>query len=134
VPFPEKEIPIGTMDDYQHFLVALTNPDKYWSYGAVKYTRRSAWAARLSDHVSQADVQALHEGGFCGIHVDTTGYLLGDNALAVRRLRALLGPPVVEGNRGDWEFYRLAGSGPVRDAKDRASLSTATRRFFYPAG
>jgi hypothetical protein len=134
VPFPEKEVPIGTMDDYQHFLVALTNPDKSWSYGAVKHTRRSDWAARLSDDVTAEDVQALHEGGFCGIHVDTTGYLLGDRAPALQRIRALLGAPSAQGNDGEWQFYRLPAGGPVRDPKDRDSLSPATREFFYPTG
>jgi hypothetical protein len=122
------------MDDYQHFLVALTNPDKYWSYGAVKHTRRSEWAARLSDDVTAEDVKALHEGGFCGIHLDTTGYLHGDQAPAVQRIRALLGPPSVQGNDGEWQFYRLPGDGPIHDPKDRGSLSPTTQRFFYPTG
>jgi phosphoglycerol transferase len=134
VPFPEKGVPIGTMDDYQHFLVALTNPNKEWSYGAVKFTRASAWAERLGDRLTAADLAALHEGGFCGVHVDTTGYLLGNQAPALVQLRSLLGAPVATGHGGEWQFYLIPGSGPVHDVKDRSSLSPQARNFFYPNG
>jgi hypothetical protein len=120
------------MDDYEHFLVAMTNSDKEWSYGAVKETQASAWAARLSDDLTPADLAPLAEVGFCGVHVDRRGYLLGDKAPALVRLRALLGQPVATGAGGRWQFYRIPDSGtPVVDVRDESKLSRATREFFY---
>jgi hypothetical protein len=120
------------MEDYQHFLVALTNDDKSWSYGAVKDTQASNWAARLSDHLTKADLEPLREGGFCGVHVDTAGYPHGDNSPALVELRSLLGPPAVTAHYGEWDFYVLPGSGPVKDVRDERVLSPAARQFFYP--
>ncbi len=66
------------------------------------------------------------------MHVDTTGYLLGNRAPAVVQLRSLLGAPVVTGHGGKWQFYLIPGSGPVHDVKNRNSLSSEARKFFYP--
>jgi phosphoglycerol transferase len=132
VPFPEKGVPIGNMNDYQHFLVTLTNPDKKWSYGGVKFTRSSAWAAHMPRLMTQRDLRALAEGGFCGVHVDLTGYDLGASAPAVIRLRSLLGEPSVTGRRGEWQFYRLPIAGTVHNVHDRRSLSREARSLFYP--
>jgi hypothetical protein len=132
VPFPEKGVPIGNMNDYQHFLVTLTNPDKEWSYGGVKFTRSSAWAEEMPRLITRAEVRALAEGGFCGVHVDLTGYDLGARAPAIIRLRSLLGQPSVTGRDGEWEFYRLPTGVAVHDVHDRGSLSRDARSLFYP--
>lgn len=132
VPFPEKGIPIGTMQDYQHFLVALTNDDKFWSYGAVKHTQASDWAARMSDHITPADLLALYEGGFCGVHLDTSGYTRAGRDGVERRLEQVLGLPVVTAHDGQWQFYVISGSGPIHDVREPSELSPGTRKFFYP--
>jgi phosphoglycerol transferase len=134
VPFPEKAERLGRMEDYEHFLVALTNPDKQWSYGGVKYTTASHWAHRLSDNLTDASVDALVEGGFCGIHLDVSGYTRAAARELSASLHDQLGPPVAVGHGGRWQFYKLpVGDSAPRDVRDRKTLSPATSRLFYPS-
>lgn len=135
VPFPEKGMQIGGMPDYEHFLVSLTNDEKFWSYGGVKYTTASDWAARLSSNLDDTAIRSLSEAGFCGVHVDMRGYSR-EEAPAVRaRIERQLGAAQATGLDGRWLFFALAPtSGPVGDVADRESLTPQTQRFFYPRG
>jgi hypothetical protein len=86
----------------------------------------------MSDHITPADLPALHEGGFCGVHLDTSGYSQAGREGVERRLEHLLGPPAVRAHGGQWQFYVIPGSGPIHDVGDPATLSPGTRKFFYP--
>jgi hypothetical protein len=132
VPFPEKAAAVSTMEDYEHFFVALANPGKQWSYGGVKYTAASHWAANLADDLTQESVASLVEGGFCGVHLDRTGYSAPGAAAAEASLDRLLGPPAAQGGMGRWLFYVLPTDGRQHDVRDRQSLSPRAERFFYP--
>jgi hypothetical protein len=132
VPFPEKGVPIGVMEDYDHFLVALTNPSKNWSYGAVKSTRASEWAAELPTVPTPPQLKSLREGGFCGIHVDSVGYPRADARLVISGLTGLLGPPVATGGNGRWRFFDLRDHAASPKPWEPASLSPAARRLFFP--
>lgn len=133
VPFPESPPP-GRMEDYQHFLVGLANPEKYWSYGGVKRTTASVWAERLQDDIDEAALGVLREAGFCGIHVDRYGYAKGEVDTVVGRLEATLGRPMATGSAGRWVYFTIEGWEP-RDPEsfDLDRLSPAAQQFFAPS-
>jgi hypothetical protein len=131
VAFPESP-PKHHLADYEHFLVALGNPLKQWSYGGVKYTIQSAWADALRDDLTESTLPALAEVGFCGVHLDTRGYSAKKAPLIEARLTGLLGAPVARGLGGRWQFYRLPEGAPGgTSVSDVSSLSTSARMLFY---
>lgn len=133
VPFPEKAMRIAGMADYEHFLVALTNPRKQWSYGGVKYTTASEWAHVLSDQLTYSSVRSLVEGGFCGVHLDRIGYAEARAASLAESVERLLGPPMAEGHGRRWLFFALPNMGGVtHDVRDRPRLTPSAERLFYP--
>jgi phosphoglycerol transferase len=131
MPFPESP-PTGHLPDYSHFVVAMTNTDKLWSYGAVKYTSAGLWQMRLGNSITSHSLDALRAVGFCGVHVDTRGFDRATLARTVANLTSLLGPPKATGHSGDWLFFPIAGGrrnvGAIRQP---GRLSQAARDFFF---
>ena len=108
--FPENGPIVGQalgIGDYDPFLQPLTNQDKSWSYGAVKYTAASSWLASLSQFPMDNALADLRTHGFCAIHIDTNGY----SATQVQHMQTyydvMLGKPVATGSSGRWMLYRL---------------------------
>jgi len=131
MPFPEAP-PTGQLPDYSHFVIAMTNPDKLWSYGAVKYTSAGLWQMRLGNDMTPAAVDALREVGFCGVHLDLRGLDRSDVTPTVESITALLGPPAATGHRGDWLYFRISGGAAnVGAIDDPEILSASTRDFFF---
>ncbi len=131
MPFPESP-PTGHLPDYSHFVAAMTNPDKLWSYGGVKYTSAGLWQMRLGNDVTPSAVTALREVGFCGVHLDLRGLDRADVAPTIDALTTLLGPPAATGHGGDWLYFRIrGGAANVGAIDDPARLSESTRNFFF---
>lgn len=98
---------IEGVNDYDHFWQSITNKGKQWSYGAVKNTDASTWAAQLPQVPTDSQVELLRGAGFCAIHVDTRGYS-DEAATAVRTdLSERFGEPVATGFKGAWELYDI---------------------------
>ncbi len=130
VAFPESPRQ-GQMEEYEHFLVALANPEKYWSYGGVKKTTASVWAERLQDDIDESAIQSLREAGFCGIHVDRHGYEHKNADALVARLERLVGEPKARGAAGRWLYFGFDGVVPLEpESFDPLRLSPAAQRFF----
>ena len=131
-PYPEAPNLLA-LAVYDAFWPALTNPDKEWSFGAMKGTIGSEWQRVLGSDIDASTVSDLAAGGFCGIHVDRRGLTAGENEQVAKRLSTRLGPPVATGHAGDWSVYALpAGTGHVLDVKDVAQLPDRLATFFYP--
>ena len=111
VPFPEAGLTPPALPDYDHFVTAALNPDKDFSYGAVKQTPAADLASSISTPITPGDVQRLRERGFCGIHLDLRGYEPGPLAETQVMLQALLGDPIANGREGAWLTYALDGQG-----------------------
>jgi hypothetical protein len=107
--YPEYGIVRG-VNDYEHFWTSLTNPGKSWSYGAVKNTDASIWAAQLPQVPSAAQVELLRQSGFCAIHLDTRGYLHEVLGPVVDDLTARYGAPVATGLDSSWLLFDLGGT------------------------
>ena len=96
------------INDYDHFWTSITNPGKQWSYGAVKYTDASTWAAQLPQVPTDEQVALLRGAGFCAIHLDTRGYVSEALAPIVQAdLAARFGAPVATGFDGAWQLYAV---------------------------
>jgi phosphoglycerol transferase len=129
--FPESPR-TGRLRDYSHFVVAMTNRDKLWSYGAVKYTSAGLWQMRLGNNITAASVAALRDAGFCGVHVDTRGFRPDEVAPVLGQIESLLGPAVARGHQDDWRFYLIpGGAAHVNALEDPQRLSASTRNFFF---
>jgi hypothetical protein len=131
--FPEQP-PLHTLGAYDPLLTALTNPDKEWTFGAVKGTLGSEWQGVLGSDIDASAVSDLVAGGFCGIHVDRRGLTASEDVQVTKRLSKLLGKPIATGHGGDWAAYALPAAGPhqVVDVLDAAKLPHQLAAFFYP--
>lgn len=114
--YPEHGTQRG-INDYDHFWTSMTNPGKQWSYGAVKNTDASIWAAQLPQSPTDEQVALLRVAGFCAIHLDTRGYIREVRGPLREDLRSRFGEPVATGLSGDWELYAL-GDGPRASPDD----------------
>ncbi len=112
--YPEYGV-IGEVNDYDHFWSSITNEGKEWSYGAVKNTVASVWAAQLPELPTDAQVELLRGAGFCGLHLDTRAFISERLPDLRANLSARFGPPVATGYDDQWELYAL-GSAPVSPA------------------
>lgn len=126
--YPEN-MPLRKINDYDHFWTSLTNPSKSWSYGAVKNTDASVWAAQLPNVPSDAQVPLLREGGFCAIHLDTRGLDAPAKAATRANLTQRFGAPVATGLKGRWELYSLGAASPQDSSESSWSAETAS--FFH---
>lgn len=132
VAFPESP-PVVALNDYEHFLVAVTNPAKSWSYGAVKNTEASTWARNLSGTLTPQRLRALASLGFCGVHVDTRGFTSADAAALQAEVQAALGPVRATGLDGQWQFTPVPWSARSRvDVTRPRTLSGEARILLYP--
>lgn len=131
--FPE-EPNLLALPVYDAFWPALTNPEKEWTFGAMKGTLRSEWERVLGSDIDASAVSDLVAGGFCGIHVDRRGLTTEENTEVSARLVALLGAPVATGHSGDWTAYALppVGSENVLDVAHPAALPEDVATFYYP--
>lgn len=105
--FPENGIRKPELNDYEHALHPLTNPDKDFSYGAVKGTRAAVLTASLSDPPTMNQINQLTAQGFCGLHLDRRGYTKRSWKRLNNELRAIYGEPAAEGQFGNWAMYRI---------------------------
>ena len=113
--YPEHGLVEGTMTDYDHFWVSLLNQDKRWSYGAVKNTTASVWAAQLPQTPTNEQLQHLQAAGFCAIHVDLDGYDEAEGELVLWDLTKRIGEPSVTNETGNWAMFRLPDPAPIAD-------------------
>ncbi len=131
VAYPEVP-PKQGLGNYDLLWPAITNPEKSWSFGAMKNTTASAWQGALGDDIDAADVPSLVAGGFCAVHVDLGGYTAGDGEALVYELDRLLGEPVALGLSGQWLAYELPGDRDVIDADDLAEAPGPVGTFYSP--
>ena len=103
--YPENGIAEPNLNDYDHFLVGLTNKDKDFSYGAMRDTSASTWQLDYTGGVNGNQVQELKEKGFCAVHLDTRGF--NQPEVIEDQLRNLFGKPVAVGLDGRWQLYRI---------------------------
>lgn len=105
IPYPNAGPRVG-MDDYDHFLLTLVNPNNPISYGAYAGSPEAQRLEALSSHFDEASLWALGELGFCAIHVDKAGY--EDPESVVASLRSRVGDPVAQ--EGRWVMFALPPS------------------------
>jgi hypothetical protein len=111
--------PIENLGAYEHFWVSLNNPDKGWSYGAMKNTYASVWMSQMPPVPSDSQISLLRGGDFCGIHLDLRAY---DDATAselVANISTRFGDPVAVGYDGNWLFFDIR-SGVGTSSEDSA--------------
>jgi hypothetical protein len=126
--------PIVGLGSSEPLWPALTNPEKSWSFGAMKGTLASAWQVALGNKIDANAVRELEAGGFCAIHVDRRGFSPADADKIVADLTALLGPVVATGLGGNWLAFALP-SGHADHGITVADLATVpqdTAVFYAP--
>jgi hypothetical protein len=96
------------VNDYDHFWTSLLNPNKSWSYGAVKNTDASIWASQLPEIPNPEQVEQLRQGGFCAIHFDTRGLISEQLPPLEQYLAENFGAPIATGYGGKWQLYAIA--------------------------
>ena len=104
--YPEFGV-IGNMNDYDHFWQSITNPGKEWSYGSVKYTDASTFAAQLPELPTAEQMALLKGAGFCAIHVDTRAYVTEELEPFLAEMTARLGEPVATALDDEWLLFSL---------------------------
>lgn len=109
VVYPEQGS-IEELTDYEHFLQGLVNPDKDYSYGAVKGTDAAEALTGLGNRFSPQVVDALVAQGFCAVHVDRRGFTDTAWTWVTTGLRESFGEPVATGDDGTWLAYALPGT------------------------
>lgn len=107
VPYPEAGLTPPALQDYEHFVTALLNPGKKFSYGAIKSTSASTFVSGLSTPLTPGDLTRLKDAGFCAVHLDLRGYEPGPLAQTQVILQAMLGEPIANGREGAWLTYAL---------------------------
>ena len=103
--YPENGIAEPNLNDYDHFLVGLTNGDKDFSYGAMRDTSDVNWQLDYTGGISGFQVPELKQKGFCAVHVDTRGFEHPE--VIEDQLKSLFGKPIVTGLNGQWLLYRI---------------------------
>lgn len=120
--YPEVGV-IGGVNDYDHFWTSILNPDKRWSYGAVKFTDASIWASQLPQVPTDEQVTLLRGAGFCGIHLDTRAYITEQLIPLQEDLQSRFGAPIATALPKDgvpqWEFYdtRSVPAAPAQETE-----------------
>jgi len=102
IEYPNAGPTVG-MDDYDHFLLPLTNPSNPVSYGAYRGTQEANQIAELSSSITAESIWGLREQGFCAIHLDSAGF--DDPSTPLAELEALFGPPVAQ--EGRWALFSV---------------------------
>lgn len=104
--YPEFGV-VRAINDYDHFWTSITNPGKRWSYGSVKNTDASIWAAQLPELPTNEQVSLLTGAGFCAIHLDLRGWISELRPGLTANLSARFGQPLVTGFDDKWQFFDL---------------------------
>jgi len=110
--YPEFGVARG-VNDYDHFWTSITNPDKRWSYGAVKNTDAGIWSSQLPELPNDEQIAIMRAGGFCAIHLDTRGYISEQLPALTGNLASRFGEPVATGFDGDWLLYDITKTQPA---------------------
>ncbi|MFM1825702.1 MAG: hypothetical protein RLZZ37_337 [Actinomycetota bacterium] len=65
---------INSFSDYDHFWLYLTNPERKYSYGAVKGTQQGNWQEKIEKNDAKKIIQQAASVGYCAIVVDLRAY------------------------------------------------------------
>ena len=120
--YPEFGVARG-VNDYDHFWTSLTNPNKRWTYGAVKNTDAGVWSSQLPELPNDEQVAYLRAGGFCALHFDTRGYISERLPALTGNLASRFGTPVASGYNNEWLLYDISATEPI--------TSTQADTFFH---
>jgi len=131
VGYPESG-PVVAMGVYEPFWLALTNPEKEWSFAAMKGTVDAAWQESLGNDIDASAVADLEAGGFCAVHVDRRGYSDEDADRMLADLTSLLGAPVATGFDGNWLTFALPQGNDGVDLPDVAEMPDPLQTFYFP--
>lgn len=105
--YPENGTIPPELNDYEHFWMPLTNPDKNFSFGAVRFSDAADLTRDLDLPLTNDEIARMKELGFCAIHIDLRGFEPADRASVLLETQQLLGSSVAAGREGDWVLYRL---------------------------
>ncbi len=112
--YPEFGV-MGNVNDYDHFWTSITNPEKRWSYGAVKATDAYVWAGQLPPIPSSEQVALLRGGNFCAIHLDTRAWREEDLPSVLQEFSTRFSDPVATGYDGDWLMFDIRAESPASE-------------------
>ena len=129
--FPEPDVVFGKQTGYEPLWQSLTNPEKRWSYGAIKGTSASAWQDRIDGAPTNEQIDVMQLAGFCGIHLDRTSVAPAEATAIQRDLTERLGDPVAIEETEGWLTWRLPAPSPVTPPSQWPS---DVREFFGVAG
>ena len=105
--YPENGTIPPELNDYEHFWMPLTNPDKDFSFGAVRFSQAADLTKDFDLPLTDDEITRMKELGFCAIHLDLRGFEPADRAGVLLETGQLLGSSVATGREGDWVLYRL---------------------------
>lgn len=105
--YPENGTIPPELNDYEHFWMPLTNPDKDFSFGAVRFSQAADLTKDFDLPLTDDQITRMKELGFCAIHIDLRGFEPADRAYVLLETGQLLGSSVATGREGDWVLYRL---------------------------
>ena len=115
--YPEFGV-IGDVNDYDHFWTSITNPEKKWSYGAVKATDAYIWAGQLPPIPTDEQVALMRGADFCAIHVDARAWRDEERPGILDELTVRFGAPVATGYDNDWFLFDIRSLVPAADVED----------------
>jgi hypothetical protein len=72
--YPESGVVVGNVADHDHLLVYLSNPEKKYSYGAIKGTQEAFWQEKIETKSVSKIVSQAAAVGYCAAVVDFRGY------------------------------------------------------------
>lgn len=119
--YPEVGV-VGDVNDYDHFWVSINNPNKGWSYGAIKSTDAGIWSGQLPDVPSDEQMSLLRGAGFCAIHVDRRGWPDSETAMITGYLTDRFGDPIATANDGKWAMFDIRSVQPADEQATQAFL------------
>ena len=105
--YPENGPVPPELNDYEHFWQPLTNRDKDFSFGAVRFSESAALTTGLDIPLSASEIARMNDLGFCALHIDLRGFEPVDRVSALTNVEKLIGPAVASSRDGDWVLYRL---------------------------
>ena len=130
IKYPEN----GTMlqmNDYEHFWVALNNPTKSWTYGAVKNTAAAAWYNSLPEIPDSATTDLLARSGFCGIHVDLRAFVRPAKVRVLTELTERFGSPILTFNPDGKPYWAFFTINPGAQLMQPSRWDLEHKNFFY---
>lgn len=110
--YPEFGV-IGDVNDYDHFWTSITNPDKRWSYGAVKATDAYIWAGQLPPIPTDEQISLMRRADFCAIHVDGRAWRDEERLTVLQKMRSRFGDAIATGYDGDWSMFDIRDIPPA---------------------